>query len=187
MSVIEKETFQIEATKPRSKFDRRIVHASGNIALEQAKLEAARQNERDMILAKMWDKVDLLDTSKEGNGTKQVAALILESLKSEKLPMIFTKASDEPREPNDVAFGNNDMSDRNIVAVAEGAIIGQEDLKQLKTAFKDGLTVVGRNSNFDINYADYEDLLGPHDAVVVLHEAEAQGNEPTQLHDELSV
>ncbi len=168
------EQFKMKSKGERTAFDKRVARASGQITLAAAKREAEQQKQREATLAKMWDKVDLLDMSEQGHGVNRFRNLMLENAETGKPPMIFTKPSEVARDPVDVAFGDKDFTGKNIIAVADGAAIGQDELKQLQGAFADGFTLVGRDSSLGVNYAEYEQLLGPNDAVVVLHEVAHQ-------------
>lgn len=168
MAITEK--FEIKATNERSAFDKRLARVGGRLSIERAKLA----DRRDTVLAKMWNKVDALDMSEQGSGLKRLNSLLLANAETGKPPMIFTKPSEEARDPLDVAFGDKNFSGKDILAVADGAALGQGEIETLQKVFPDGVTIVGQNSNIGVNYADYEHFLRPNDAVVVLHEAEPQ-------------
>lgn len=162
-----KEKFQIQPSVETSPLSKRLARTIGRSALE----EQQRQHGREKLIAQLQDKVSKLDMTEQGNGANKLNALLLENAETGNPPMIFIKTSEKPRDAVDVAFGDKDFSGKNIVAVNDEAQIGQYELKQLQTAYPDGLTVVGRDSGLAINYADYEQLLRPTDAVVALHEA----------------
>lgn len=181
--MVTKEKFQIKPPE-RSSFDRRVAQATGLVALDQARREAARIE----VLGKMRDKVGLLDTSREGNGAALVTALMLESLESSgEKPGIYVKPAESAetvRQKDDIAFGNNDMSDRNILRIVPGAKFGQKDMEEIQAVFKDGVTFLGDEDVLKtIPNEAYDNILGPNDAVVVLHQAKAE----LQPHPEASI